>query len=95
MSSRNMGSDIISNTPTEPPKSSYSAPKRPSGTGMKLGGNKKDVSSFVDKLASEGVTVEEVTSNRKAASVKAAVTPDVNKERSVTVLMAHSASSYM
>lgn len=84
MSSAAMSSSVITNTPLEPPKSSYTAPKRPTGSGMKLGGNKKDVTSFVDKLASEGVTVEEInpTANRKvAAAAKTAAIPEIDKER--------------
>lgn len=87
ISSSGMGSSstVITNTPVEPPKSSYSAAKRPSGTGMKLGSNKKDVNSFVDKLASEGVTVEEINpaANRKVAAAKTAAIPDMDKERYV------------
>lgn len=84
ISSSGMSSSVITNTPLEPPKSTYAAAKRPTGSGMKLGGNKKDVTSFVDKLASEGVTVEEVNpaGNRKAAAAaKIAAIPEVDRER--------------
>lgn len=82
-SSISSSSSVITNTPIEPPKSTYSAaPKKPTGTGMKLGGKKNDVSKFLGQLESEGVTVEEVNPNRKAAAaVKAAAVPDVDKER--------------
>lgn len=52
---------------------------------MKLGGKKKDVNSFVDKLASEGVQVEDMPSaaNRKTAVAKVSAVPEMDKERCV------------
>lgn len=45
-------------TPAEPPRPAYSAPARKTNSkAMKLGGNTRDVESFVDQLESEGVKV--------------------------------------
>lgn len=79
-----MGSSMTSsNTPVEPAQSSYTAPKRPTGTGMKLGGKKKDVNQFVDQLTSEGEKVEDMPSaaGRKTPASKISAIPEVDKER--------------
>ena len=50
-------------TPAEPPKPAWTpaAPRKPtSSKAMKLGGNARDVDSFVDQLESEGVKVGSV-----------------------------------
>jgi len=45
-------------TPAEPPRPAYSAPPRKTNSkAMKLGGNTRDVDSFVDQLVSEGEKV--------------------------------------
>jgi len=83
ISSNSISSSTITNTPVEPTPSTYTAaPKRATGTGMKLGGKKKDVNNFVDQLASEGVQVEEIPSaaNRKTAASKVTAVPEMDKE---------------
>ena len=79
---------ITSSTPTEPAPSSYSAPKRPTGTGMKLLGKSKDVNQFVDQLTSEGERVESMPSAaaRKSAVAKVAAIPEINKERYIVLV---------
>lgn len=57
-------------TPAEPPKPAYTAAparKPTSSRAMKLGGNARDVDSFVDQLESEGVKVGSVGAPVKAA----------------------------
>jgi len=57
-------------TPAEPPKPAYTANparKQTSSKAMKLGGNARDVDSFVDQLESEGVKVGSVGAPVKAA----------------------------
>ena len=84
ISSSSVSSSTITNTPVKPTPSTYSAaPKRATGTGMKLGGKKKDVNNFVDQLASEGVQVEDIPSaaSRKTAAPKVSTVPEIDKER--------------
>ena len=56
-------------TPAEPPKPAWTGPARKptSSKAMKLGGNARDVDSFVDQLESEGVKVGSVGAPVKAA----------------------------
>lgn len=84
-SSISSSSSLITNSTPVEPATSYSAPKRPTGSGMKLGSKKKDLNQFVDKLASEGVTVEEIptAASRKTAAAKVSAIPEVDKERLV------------
>ena len=44
-------------TPAEPPRPAYNPPVKTTNKAMKLGGKTKDVDSFVDQLAQEGVNV--------------------------------------
>ena len=46
-------------TPSEPPRPAYNPPVKTSNKAMKLGGKTKDVDSFVDQLAQEGVNVSQ------------------------------------
>ena len=64
-------------TPAEPPKPAYAAPARKttSSRAMKLGGNTRDVDSFVDQLESEGVKVGSVGAPVKAAGGLSKVPP--------------------
>lgn len=72
---------IIDPTPIDKPKSIYTAPSKPSGTGnaLRLGG-KKDVESFVDQLKSEGESVASPANQTKSAALAKAATPASNQE---------------
>ena len=79
---------MTNSTPVESTPS-YSAPKRSTGSGMKLGGGKKkDINQFVNQLTSEGERIEEMPSaaSRKSAAAKVSAIPEVDKERYVTLL---------
>jgi len=63
-------------TPAEPPRPAYSAPPRKTNSkAMKLGGNARDVDSFVDQLVSEGEKVVATGVPAKAAGGLSKVGP--------------------
>jgi len=79
---------IDSSSSMEPPKSTYTAPSKPVGSGkaLKLGSKTKDVESFVDQLRSEGESVQgsAVSSGShgpaKTAAYSKVATPAANQE---------------
>ena len=67
-------------TPAEPPRPAYNPPAKTSNKAMKLGGKGKDVDSFVDQLAQEGVKVTNTLAPAKTGLAKPAAVPEMDTE---------------
>merc|ERR1719251_127452 len=67
-------------TPAEPPRPAYNPPAKTSNKAMKLGGKNKDVDSFVDQLAQEGVKVTNTLAPAKTGLSKPAAIPEMDTE---------------
>lgn len=74
-----MGSSDM--TPAEPPRPAYNPPVKTANKAMKLGGKTKDVDSFVDQLAQEGVTVSSnIAPTKSGLSSKPSAAPQIHTE---------------
>lgn len=67
-------------TPAEPPRPAYNPPAKTSNKAMKLGGKSKDVDSFVDQLAQEGVKVSSSLAPTKTGLTKPSTVPEIETE---------------
>ena len=67
-------------TPAEPPRPAYNPPVKTSNKAMKLGGKSKDVDSFVDQLAQEGVKVTSSLTPAKTGVSKPTAAPQIDTE---------------
>merc|ERR1719333_1664504 len=68
-------------TPAEPPRPAYNPPVKSSNKAMKLGGKTRDVDSFVDQLAQEGVKVAANTGPAKTGALtKPSAAPQIHTE---------------
>ena len=67
-------------TPAEPPRPAYNPPAKTSNKAMKLGGKGKDVDSFVDQLAQEGVKVTNTLAPAKTGLSKPTAIPEMDTE---------------
>merc|ERR1719323_690306 len=67
-------------TPAEPPRPAYNPPVKTSNKAMKLGGKSKDVDSFVDQLAQEGVKVTSSLAPAKTGVSKPTAAPQIDTE---------------
>jgi len=67
-------------TPAEPPRPAYNPPVKTANKAMKLGGKSKDVDSFVDQLAQEGVTVTSNIAPSKTGLSKPSSAPQIATE---------------
>merc|ERR1719195_1779909 len=67
-------------TPAEPPRPAYNPPAKTSNKAMKWGGKGKDVDSFVDQLAQEGVKVTNTLAPAKTGLSKPAAIPEMDTE---------------
>merc|ERR550539_1310089 len=67
-------------TPAEPPRPAYNPPAKTSNKAMKLGGKSKDVDSFVDQLAQEGVKVTSGVAPTKTGLTKPSAAPEIETE---------------
>ena len=68
-------------TPAEPPRPAYNPPVKSSNKAMKLGGKTRDVDSFVDQLAQEGVKVAANSAPTKTGGLnKPSAAPQIHTE---------------
>jgi len=68
-------------TPAEPPRPAYNPPVKTANKAMKLGGKTKDVDSFVDQLAQEGVNVtNNIVPAKGGLASKPSAAPLINTE---------------